>query len=202
MKKIWVLLFASLLLSSLASVTHAEKGLKVFISVDMEGIAGVVAYGDVSSKGHDYDYFWEVMIGCNVFKTITGLFYPDGTVRRLSEVEAVTGKKPVGFVEKPDSEGVPFEAWPDSRDMFRRAFERWTATPSNDENYHERYTYLKATVLTRPHTFGEKTAVIAEQLVEVDRMLAEGDQEGAFRRIDRILRVAQGAYLKGLEGAQ
>ncbi|MFC2166316.1 M55 family metallopeptidase [Acidobacteriota bacterium] len=61
MKKIWVILFAILVFCSLAFVSHAEKGLKVFISVDMEGIAGVVAFGDVSSKGHDYDLFREIM---------------------------------------------------------------------------------------------------------------------------------------------
>jgi len=61
MKKVSVLLLTLLIVGSLASMTHAEKGLKVFISVDMEGIAGVVAVGDVSSRGHDYDYFREIM---------------------------------------------------------------------------------------------------------------------------------------------
>jgi D-amino peptidase len=61
MKKIWFLLFSVFAFIPFASMIHAEKGLKVFISVDMEGIAGVVAVGDVSSRGHDYDYFREVM---------------------------------------------------------------------------------------------------------------------------------------------
>jgi len=61
MKKISVLLLTLLMVGSLASMTHAGKGLKIFISVDMEGIAGVVAVGDVSSRGHDYDYFREIM---------------------------------------------------------------------------------------------------------------------------------------------
>jgi len=61
MKKIWIFLFAILMFSSLAYVFNLEKGLKVYISVDMEGIAGVVSGGEVSSRGHDYDYFREIM---------------------------------------------------------------------------------------------------------------------------------------------
>jgi D-amino peptidase len=40
-----------------ARVGAVEDGLKVFISVDMEGIAGVSAGSDVSSSGPDYQYF-------------------------------------------------------------------------------------------------------------------------------------------------
>lgn len=61
MKKMWIFLFVLLVFSSLVSTTYAEKGLKVYISVDMEGIAGVISSGDVSSRGRDYEYFREVM---------------------------------------------------------------------------------------------------------------------------------------------
>ncbi len=37
------------------------EGLKVFISVDMEGITGVVSGDDVRRTGKDYDYFREIM---------------------------------------------------------------------------------------------------------------------------------------------
>ena len=43
--------------SAEARVGAAQEGLKVFISVDMEGIAGVTAGSDVSSTGPDYEYF-------------------------------------------------------------------------------------------------------------------------------------------------
>src|SRR3954471_3926313 len=39
------------------------KGLKVFISVDMEGLAGVVASADVSPSGADYPHFRAIMAG-------------------------------------------------------------------------------------------------------------------------------------------
>jgi D-amino peptidase len=41
---------------------HAKDGLKVFISVDMEGISGVVSRSDdVSRSGQDYEYFRTIM---------------------------------------------------------------------------------------------------------------------------------------------
>ena len=39
----------------------SEENLKVFISVDMEGVAGVVHWEDVSRNGKDYDLFRELM---------------------------------------------------------------------------------------------------------------------------------------------
>lgn len=57
-KSVIVILFAALA----AAVTSAQaQGLKVFISVDMEGITGVVNWEDVSRTGKDYDYFRRVM---------------------------------------------------------------------------------------------------------------------------------------------
>ena len=52
-----------ILLSFLCSTLHAQsqKGLKVFISVDMEGVAGVVSGRECSSRGRDYDYFRRLM---------------------------------------------------------------------------------------------------------------------------------------------
>ncbi|NNM06244.1 MAG: M55 family metallopeptidase [Gemmatimonadetes bacterium] len=42
------------------SAAVAEDGLKVFISVDMEGIAGVITGNEVSSSGSEYQYFREL----------------------------------------------------------------------------------------------------------------------------------------------
>ena len=46
-----------------ASLAYGQsgEGLKVFISVDMEGITGVVNWEDVSRSGKDYDYFRRIM---------------------------------------------------------------------------------------------------------------------------------------------
>lgn len=45
----------------MALVARAEKGLKVFISVDMEGIGGVIHWEDVSRNGKDYSLFRRLM---------------------------------------------------------------------------------------------------------------------------------------------
>lgn len=49
------------LIISTMSFSQGGKGLKVFISVDMEGITGVVNWEDVSRDGKDYDYFRKIM---------------------------------------------------------------------------------------------------------------------------------------------
>lgn len=49
------------LVMALCLYGETEKGLKVFISVDMEGISGVVTSEECSRSGSDYSYFRKVM---------------------------------------------------------------------------------------------------------------------------------------------
>ena len=58
-----ILTLGPLLALTLAASAHAQSrdGLKVFISVDMEGITGVVNVDDASRGGKDYDYFRQTM---------------------------------------------------------------------------------------------------------------------------------------------
>jgi D-amino peptidase len=56
--------FAALLVTGVITAVasaQAGDGLKVFISVDMEGVTGVADWADVSRNGKDYDYFRKVM---------------------------------------------------------------------------------------------------------------------------------------------
>jgi len=59
MKKKAILLCVIFFLMAFAA--RAEKGLKVFISVDMEGVAGVIHWEDVSRNGKDYSLFRRLM---------------------------------------------------------------------------------------------------------------------------------------------
>jgi D-amino peptidase len=60
MKKITsIIVFTGII--SLAAFNQTTQITKVFISVDMEGIAGVVHWEEVSRNGKDYDYFRELM---------------------------------------------------------------------------------------------------------------------------------------------
>jgi len=59
-KRILVSLFVfaiSLGLTTVSATQQKSKGLKVFISVDMEGVCGVINWEDVSRTGKDYEYF-------------------------------------------------------------------------------------------------------------------------------------------------
>ncbi len=57
MKKIIPTLIVLFVVFSLAFSPGPKKGLKIFISVDMEGISGVVSGRETGSSGRDYDYF-------------------------------------------------------------------------------------------------------------------------------------------------
>lgn len=60
MKKLLAALLSTALLSVSASA-QSPQGLKVFISVDMEGITSVTNREDASRSGKDYDYFRRIM---------------------------------------------------------------------------------------------------------------------------------------------
>ncbi|MEZ4586289.1 MAG: M55 family metallopeptidase [Gemmatimonadales bacterium] len=51
------------MLAALPGVAVGQRGVKVFISVDMEGLAGVVNGPDVDPRGPDYGHFREIMAG-------------------------------------------------------------------------------------------------------------------------------------------
>jgi len=59
MRKIFTSIFLVLVFVSLSF--SQDKGLKVFISVDMEGLTGVTHWEEVSRSGKDYDYFRKIM---------------------------------------------------------------------------------------------------------------------------------------------
>lgn len=60
-KRLFVLCFIVILLSLSAGTEQAKKGLKIFISVDMEGVCGVIHWEDVSRDGKDYSLFRRLM---------------------------------------------------------------------------------------------------------------------------------------------
>jgi D-amino peptidase len=60
MKKVFYLVALIVLLGSFTATVYAKQ-LKVFISVDMEGITGVVHWEETSQKGDDYKYFRRIM---------------------------------------------------------------------------------------------------------------------------------------------
>jgi D-amino peptidase len=61
MKKAITLFISFIALFALAFIPGSKEKLKVYISVDMEGVAGVVSSRECSSTGSDYHYFRELM---------------------------------------------------------------------------------------------------------------------------------------------
>ena len=61
MRKLLVFLIVTALTSTLVCTGVSDEVQKVFISVDMEGIAGVISGSECSSRGPDYDYFRKIM---------------------------------------------------------------------------------------------------------------------------------------------
>ena len=60
----WMKLFPELLLFANTLFAQGDDGLKVFISVDMEGISGVVVSSECSRSGKDFGSISDVSISC------------------------------------------------------------------------------------------------------------------------------------------
>lgn len=59
--KRFALIAACIVMLSMAAFNQTTQVKKIFISVDMEGVTGVVHWEEVSRTGKDYDYFRELM---------------------------------------------------------------------------------------------------------------------------------------------
>ena len=61
MRKLLIFLIVIAIAFTLTCTNSSEEALSVFISVDMEGIAGVISGSECSSRGPDYNYFRKIM---------------------------------------------------------------------------------------------------------------------------------------------
>jgi hypothetical protein len=135
-------------------------------------------------------YFFELMIGRNLCASTGGIFYPDGTVRRLSHVEAVLGRPAEGFVKKPDREGVPFAQMKGASYYCGREIERLTAFPINDENAWEYFTLLWSAA--NPFSIAEdESKYLGEQINDLRGLMEQGRKSEAYPRIEALMREAK-----------
>src|SRR5262249_25454827 len=72
LRRVW----AAITILSLSCAIHAQAKLKVYISVDLEGIAGVVADDQTSPNGKDYNWARSMMLG-ETNAAIAGAFDAD-----------------------------------------------------------------------------------------------------------------------------
>jgi hypothetical protein len=129
---------------------------------------------------------WELVIGRNQFAPVSGLFYPDGTVRRLSSIEAVVGGPVAGLREKPDEDGMPI-----ARERAGRLAEyvRFMARNEVTEvTWRERNTAVAALIVHG--VYNPDAADVLGKLENARAAYQEGDREAAYRGVEQLLRRA------------
>jgi len=130
---------------------------------------------------------WELMIGRIQFNRQQGLFYPDGTVRRISQVEAVMDG-PAGFMqEKPDSEGLPFDR--NMRDRVVECVAFAVRNPVTEVTWRERNTMIEPLVFFFG-VFGDKKDQVLARLKVAREAYGTGNKGEAFRSVGGLLREA------------
>ena len=128
--------------------------------------------------------FWEIMIGRIQFRNVSGLFYPDGTVRRISQIEAVMNKPAEGFIEKSDDEGVPI-----LRQAPGRLAEYVTFMARNavtEMTWRERTTAVRALGEFR-NAFGDRKAAALAELDTAIEKHSNGDVEEAYEIVGGLM---------------
>ena len=126
---------------------------------------------------------WEVVIGRNQFAPISGLFYPDGTVRRLSSIAAVMNARPRKLLEKPDAEGVPIARQRAGRlSEYARFAARNAVT---EETWRERNTLAFAAGVL--NAYGDKTLDSLKRLEAARAAYAKGNKPEAFETVEQLL---------------
>ncbi|MHC4401108.1 MAG: penicillin acylase family protein [Planctomycetota bacterium] len=133
-------------------------------------------------------FVWELMIGRTQFDHQQGLFYPDGTVRRIEQVEAVMDG-PAGFLaEKPDREGKPFRRASPARLV--EYLEFVTRDPVGDATWRERNTLVTALAAFRG-AYGEEAKEALHRLEQAREAYEAGKKREAFQVVGELLVTAR-----------
>ncbi|MBN1421030.1 MAG: penicillin acylase family protein [Planctomycetes bacterium] len=127
---------------------------------------------------------WQLIIGRDQFNAASGLVYPDGTVRRIAEVEAVMDAPAAGFEEKPDALGLPVRH--DIPVLQARYFEACVRDGVTEVTWRERVTLIES-ILAR-HGAADAGAKAAREAVAAAREAYEsGDRERAFATVAGLI---------------
>jgi len=126
---------------------------------------------------------WEVVIGKNQFAPISGLFYPDGSVRRASSIEAVAGRAVPGVTVRPDANGMPI-----ARQRAGRLAEYVRFMARNevtDVTWRERNTAVAALIVHG--VYNPNAADVRKKLEGARADYAEGRHDVAYRAVAELL---------------
>jgi hypothetical protein len=126
---------------------------------------------------------WELMIGKNQFAPISGLLYPDGTVRRTSSLEAFMNRPAEGFAEKPDEQGMPIA--PQRAGRLAEYVRFMARNPVTDTTWRERNTAVRALVVV--NVYGADAAAVLKQWEEAREAYGRGDRAAAYEVVEDLL---------------
>jgi hypothetical protein len=129
---------------------------------------------------------WELVIGRNQFAPISGLFYPDGTVRRMTSIEAVVGGAVPGVSEKPDEEGVAIA--PQRAGRLAECVRFLARNEVSEATWRERNTAVRALLVH--NLYGDEAANVLGELDAARAAYANGDRAEAFRSVKNLLEQA------------
>jgi len=136
---------------------------------------------------------WQLIIGRDQFRSESGLVYPDGTVRRIAEVEAVMNAPAIGFQEKPDAQGVPLQrAVPVLLAEYLEASARAGVT---EVTWRERVTGIEA-LLALPDSFGSEADRVRRAVADARKAYGAGDRASAFAAVAALMERAAEPYRK------
>jgi len=129
---------------------------------------------------------WELMIGRLQFNRMQGLFYPDGTVRRIAQVEAIMDAPAQFLTEKPDSEGIPFNS--SMEDRVAEYVHFLARNAITEDTWRERNTAVYA--LIERTTYGDSNDDAEHRLETARRDYAAGRKKEACAAVRELLREA------------
>lgn len=136
----------------------------------------------------DYDIghvLWEVVIGKNQFRHISGLLYPDGSARRIDQIEAIMNAPATFLTEKPDDEGSRFGSnQPGNLPEYLRFVTRDAVT---DSTWSERstlaFSMIAALLANHPRKAG-----MFEELQAARAAYRDGEKAQAFETVGALVR--------------
>lgn len=131
---------------------------------------------------------WEIMIGRIQFRNVSGLFYPDGTVRRISQIEAVMNKRADGFVEKGEDEGVPILR--EAPGLLAEYVAFMARNAVTEMTWRERTTAINA-LAQALNVYGDRKEEVLSELSEAMKYYSDEQAEKAFEIVGCLMMEAK-----------
>lgn len=130
---------------------------------------------------------WQLIIGRDQFNAASGLVYPDGTVRRIAQVEAVMNAPAEGFAEKPDEKGLPVRH--DIPVLVARYLEDSVRDGVTEVTWRERVTLVES-LLALPGASAGEPKDARDAVAKARKAFDAGDRKTAFATVAGLIEKA------------